>query len=136
MFFGAVPTACIEQVFKIIDFSQWTRAYVCCSGSFRIERALKAKFPDLPVISNDVSLYSTAVGYLACGREFPITFTGALAFMEERLTVDFSERVAAVLVACEMARYGARKNAYAIQHFDYYFAEFDVFLEKAKRSVQ
>jgi hypothetical protein len=68
MFYGAVPTECIEQVFRIIDFSAWQKAYVCCSGSFRIERALKAKFPHLQVISNDVSLYSSAVGYLALFR--------------------------------------------------------------------
>lgn len=133
MFFGAVPTACIEQVFKIIDFTEWKAAYVCCSGSFRIERGLKSKFPSLPVFSNDVSLYSTAVGDLACGREFPITFTGKLEFMQERVAdAPFFDKVAAVLVACEMARYGARKNLYAIKHFEYYVANFDTFFEKAK----
>jgi len=133
MFFGAVPTACIEQVFRILDFSQWKAAYVCCSGSFRIERALKAKFPHLPVFSNDVSLYSSAVGYLACNREFNIRFEGALSFIEDRPDVNsFFERVAALLVACDMARYGGRKNEYARKHFDYYVENFELFFGRAK----
>lgn len=133
MFFGAVPTQCIEQLLKIINFNEWSAAYVCCSGSFRIERALKGKFPDLPVYSNDVSLYSTAVGYLACGKEFDIAFEGPLSFIEAHEGVtSFFDRVAAVLVACEMARYGACKNLYAKQHFEYYIANFDYFLERAK----
>lgn len=133
MFFGAVPTQCIEQVFKILDFSQWNAAFVCCSGSFRIERALRSKFPNLPIYSNDVSLYSTAVGYLACHREFNIMFENDLAFIQERNDVNsFFDKVAAVLVACEMARYGARKNEYARKHFQYYVDNFEMFLNRAK----
>lgn len=133
MFYGAVPTACIEQVFRILDFKKWERAYICCSGSFRIERALKSKFPHLPVFSNDVSLYSSAVGYLASNREFNIRFEGALSFIQERSDVNsFFEKTAAVLVACDMARYGARKNEYAIKHFNYYVENFDHFFDKAK----
>jgi hypothetical protein len=133
VFYGAVPTACIEQVFRILDFSQWKAAYVCCSGSFRIERALKAKFPHLQVFSNDVSLYSSAVGYLACHREFNIRFEGALAFIEERPDVNsFFEKVAALLVACDMARFGGRKNEYARKHFEYYVENFELFFNRAK----
>ena len=133
MFYGAVPTECIEQVFRIIDFSTWQKAYVCCSGSFRIERALKAKFPHLQVISNDVSLYSSAVGYLACNKEFNIMFEGDLSFIQERSDVNsFFEKTAALLVACDMARYGGRKNEYARKHFNYYVENFEHFFNKAK----
>lgn len=136
MFFGAVPTQCIEQVFKIIDFNEWRKVYVCCSGSFRIERAIKTSFPDVEVYSNDVSLYSSAVGKLACNEFFDITFTGALEFVQERTDgSSFFDKVAAVLVACEMARYGARKNLYTKQHFDYYVANFDMFLDKARAKL-
>lgn len=133
MFFGAVPTQCIEQVFRILDFSEWNAAFVCCSGSFRIERALRAKCPHLPIYSNDVSLYSSAVGYLACNKEFNILFEKDLAFIEERPDVNsFFEKTAAVLVACEMARYGARKNEYARKHFQYYVDNFELFFNRAK----
>ena len=83
MFFGAVPTACIEQVFKIIDFTKWQKAYVCCSGSFRIERALRKEFPELQIYSNDVSLYSSALGFLNSGKEIEISFDKELSFINE-----------------------------------------------------
>ncbi len=134
MFFGAVPTACIEQVMKIIDFENWQEVYVCCSGSFRIERALKSKFPDLPIVSNDVSLYSTAVGKLACNEEFNIKFVKDLEFIEERTNgSSFYEKTAATLVACEMARYGRRNNDYNKLHFNYFIENFDYFFDRAKK---
>lgn len=62
MFFGAVPLDTIEQVFKIMDIAEWEDCHVCCSGSFRLERALSNTFPDLRIHSNDVSVYSAVVG--------------------------------------------------------------------------
>lgn len=137
MFFGAVPTACIEQVFKIIDFTKWQKAYVCCSGSFRIERALRKEFPELKIYSNDVSLYSSALGFLNSGKEIEISFDKELSFINEcKEITSYFDKVAAVIVACEMARFGGRKNEYAKKHFQYYKDNFSDFLDKAKAKLE
>nr|BDD45305.1 hypothetical protein 25 [bacterium] len=137
MFYGAVPTSCIEQLVKIVDFDSWEAVYLCCSGSFKIERALKASFPDIEIYSNDVSLYSTAIGKLLVGEEFDVTFTGDLEFIEGKLAgSDFLSKTAAILVSFEMARYGKQNNPYAKGHFDYYVENFDTFLEKAKAKLE
>lgn len=121
MFFGAVPTACIEQMFAIINFHSWKRVYVCCSGGFRIERGLRAKYPDLEIHSNDVSVFSCAFGWMLTDQPVPIEFTGKLAFMEPHLGDDPAKRCAAVLIASDIARYATGKESpYKIRHLKHY----------------
>lgn len=145
MFFGAVPTECIEQVFRVTDFTKWKAAYVCCSGSFRIERALRTSFPNLPIYSNDVALYSTAIGRLSAGQPFEVGFKGKLAFVEDYLKMIADEnkqdsftrqvnRTAAVLVACEMSRF-ARKNLYAQKHYAHFESNFAHYHSKAVEKI-
>ena len=133
MFFGAVPTECIQQVFKIMDIERWSAAYVCCSGSFRLERALSGAFPELAIHSNDVSVYSAVIGGLATGRPVDVRFTGQLAFVEEILgEADPLDRAAAVLVACEMSRYARATTRYNRTHFDYYRDRFPDYLARTR----
>ena len=137
MFLGTVPTQCISQVFRILDFKDWETAYICCSGSFRIEKALFGRHPLINIHSNDVSLYSTAIGYLCCGKEMPIHFKGRLQFVEDFLDdpkTKFIDRVAAVLVICEMSRYSG-KNVHAQKHFQHYVNNFEEFHHLARNKM-
>ncbi|WP_371931006.1 hypothetical protein [Roseovarius sp. MMSF_3281] len=125
MFLGVVPTECIQQIFKVIDFTKERDVHICCSGTFRLERALQALAPQVKVHSNDVSLFSCVMGGLATGAPIEFTFTGELAGKEKLLEkADPVTRAAAVMVAFEMARYARRNNAYNVKHFDYYDRNF------------
>ena len=62
MFIGAVPMPVVNQLLRAVDCSSWPEIFVCCSGSFRVDRALKDRYPDKAVRGNDVSLVSCAVG--------------------------------------------------------------------------
>lgn len=133
MFFGAVPVQCIEQIVKLVPFDQWTAAYTCCSGSFRIEKALASKFPALPIHGNDVALYSTAIGRAAMAQPMRIEFRGELEYVEEVLAGrdgGFLDRAAAVLVACEIARFRG-KSLYAKRMRAWWRAHFAAMLDKA-----
>lgn len=135
MFIGSVPTKCIEQLLRVINFGEWHDVYVCCSGSFRIEQALRSRYPDIGIYSNDVSLYSTVIGRLATNEPFGMTFQGRLDFVEHLLEgKPFFDRAAAVLVAHEMSRY-IRNNEYARKHFAYYVDNFPHFLDRAKEKL-
>lgn len=135
MFLGSVPTKCIEQLLRVIPFGEWNDIYVCCSGSFRIEQALRSRYPDIGIYSNDVSLYSTAIGRLAINEPFSMTFQGRLEFVEPLLEgKPFLDRAAAVIVAHEMSRF-IRNNEYARKHFAYYVESFPVFLDRAKEKL-
>lgn len=130
MFFGAVPTDCIQQVFKIMDIDTWRDTFVCCSGSFRLERALSNVYPNTRIHSNDVSVYSAAIGGLATGKPIAVTFREELGFVNEIVDgMSEVQRVAAVLVGCEMSRYARGKTEFNTRHFRYYKNHFASFIE-------
>ncbi len=129
MFTGAVPRAVVEQILRTVDFGAWGDVHVCCSGSFRVDRAIKERHSNARIHSNDVSLLSCGLGALATGQTFPLSFRGRLDFVEAEVG-SFAERVAAVLVALEMAQHKG-DNAHAITHFRHYRKNFERYLESA-----
>lgn len=137
MFFGAVPTDCIQQVFKIMDIEDWTDCYVACSGSFRLERALSNVYDDLTIHSNDVSVYSAAVGGLATNKPIDVKFRGRLSFVNELIDLDDPiEAAAAVLVGCEMSRYARGNTEFNKRHFQHYVKHFKMFASTTRTRVE
>lgn len=137
MFLGVLPLKCISQIFKTYDFSGARSVHSCCSGTFRLERSLLKAFPAIPLHANDVSLFSCAIGGLAMDRPVAFTFTGELERIETEIAgASPVERVAAVLVAFELARYASRSNLFAQKHFDYYLGHFHQHLEAVAPKVK
>ena len=134
MFIGAVPMPVVNQLLRSVDCSSWREIFVCCSGSFRVDRALKERYPQKAVRGNDVSLVSSAVGTLLTGGELAIAFKDRLAFIEEREFADYAWRVAAVIVALRLSQFSG-KNAYAQGHFEHCRQNFDTYLAKAHEKV-
>ncbi len=134
MFVGAVPMPVVNQLLRAVDCSSWREIFVCCSGSFRVDRALKERYPQKAVRGNDVSLVSGAVGTLLTGDTLDITFKDRLAFIEERELADTSWRVAAVIVALRLGQFSG-KNLYAQGHFEHCRQNFDAYLAKAHDKV-
>lgn len=119
MFTGAIPVKVLTQLVHSTDFGAWGRLHVCCSGSFRFDRATKMRWPDLKVHGNDISLISCAIGALVTNRAFPIKFHDRLDWLEELVKPDFRDRVAALMVILAMGRY-LGKSAYARRMFAHY----------------
>lgn len=135
MFIGSVPKPVVEQIMRLVPFGDWRKVFVCCSGSFRVDRAIAREFPRADVYSNDVSLLSCALGGLAVGREMDIKFTGRLEFVEHVLANrGYLDRVAAVIVALELAKY-ASDNEHSRAHFNHYVLAFEHYLEKGRALV-
>jgi len=124
----------VNQLLGASNCTNWREIFVCCSGSFRVDRALKTKYPDKVVRGNDVSMVSCAVGALLTGRAFDIKFKGRLAFMEDAGLADFDTRVAAVIVALGLGQFSS-DNAYARGHFDHGQRNFAALLAKAREKV-
>jgi len=137
MFLGVVPTECIQQIFKVIDFSKEKDVHLCCSGTFRLERALTHLVPDVRIHSNDVSLFSCVIGGLATNAPIEFKFTGELQRHEELLKdADPLQRAAAIMVAFEMARYARRNNDYNVKHFNYYDHNFMDYVERTVPKIE
>jgi hypothetical protein len=135
MFVGAVPMPVVNQLLRSVDCSKWPEIYVCCSGSFRVDRALKAHYADKVLRSNDVSLISCAVGALLTGRELGLKFKGRLQFMEDSgLLADYPARVAAAIVALALSKF-IGDNDYSRGHFAHVVANFPERLAKAREKV-
>lgn len=133
MFTGSVPKPVVEQMFRIVPFEDFRDVFVCCSGSFRVDRAVKQAHPGLRVHSNDVSLLTVGLGRLLTGEPHAFRFTGRLAFIED-LDPSPVERMAALLVALEMTRYSGA-NAHAQAHFRHLQVSFDEYLAKGKEKI-
>jgi len=106
-------------------FDKWDGIHLCCSGSFRLEQAIIQKHPSAQIYSNDVALWSSAIGALAAGAPIALTFRDRLSFVEDLLGPDATpkNRVAAIVVAQELSRFSG-KNDYAQSHFKYFETEF------------
>jgi len=65
MFTGAIPRDLQRIVAEVAGRWRCARLYVGCSGNFTIERILRT----LELHSNDVSLYTSALGVFLAGRE-------------------------------------------------------------------
>jgi hypothetical protein len=132
MFVGALPKETLQQVARLVRLADVAEAYVCCSGSFRLEQTLSQLSPTLTIRGNDVSLVTCAVGVLAAtGDCFPITFRGELAAFEEKLVgASPLERVAAILIAGQMSRFTG-KSEHTVLHHQHYLSAFKTYLATA-----
>ena len=136
MFGGKVPTECVQQLIRLMDFQPEEKIAVCCSGSFKVDRALRGLLPKATIWSNDVSLYSTAIGRLLTHDELKFEFIERFAFMEEALEgASYLRRVAGLLVAYEMSHYGGQ-TIYAQDHYAYYEEHFTRLVDSAEPKLE
>lgn len=70
MFIGAVPAPLVSIVHEHTRRWKVEDIHVLCSGNFTLERALH---PAFRLHSNDVSIYTTALGLWLAGRDMPLT---------------------------------------------------------------
>ena len=130
-FFGTVPNTCIEQFLRVVPFDDWGEVYVGCSGTLKIEEAIRSRHPEIPIHANDVSLFSCPLGWYYTDQPYAINFHSRLGFINEYIEDQpYEYTVAAVLVAQELARYH-RDNGYCRAHFNYLKETFPVHQQKA-----
>jgi hypothetical protein len=135
VFTGAIPVEFLSQIVDAVPFDEWRTVYVCCSGSFRPEAALRKRYPALEIIGNDVSLLSVVIGELAQGRPVEFRFKDRLELLEGMLVgAEPIDRAAAVLVAHEAATYRG-VNAHARAMFWHYLQNFPKFLAAARKTI-
>lgn len=127
MFLGVVPNGCITQIIRAIDFSIWPDIHVCCSGTFRFERAILEAHQGASLVSNDVSVFSVPLGRYVLGEETPLRFVGELARFEDLLRDrPYLDRLSALMVASDYAKYRTgRPNRFKEAHAAYYHEHFD-----------
>lgn len=131
MFVGAIPRQVISQLLDVVPLESFSEVYVCCSGSFRLERSIRQRHPSLALHGNDVSLLTCALGRLAVGKPLAFRFVEQLAWLEETLAgADSTRRLAGIVVASEIARYSSA-SLFAERYREHYRSHIDDFLDRA-----
>ena len=136
MFTGSVPKPVVEQILAASTVRNWSDAFVCCSGSFRVDGAIARHYDGaVRVHSNDVSLLSVGIGKLLVGEAVDIRFIGRLEFLEPLLEgAPFERRVAGVAYALELAKY-AGKSDHAKAHFAHFVGRAEEMLDRAQKKI-
>jgi hypothetical protein len=123
MFIGAIPKPFAQQIVSHIDLDRWGSVFIGCSGSFRIEQAIRFKYPDVMICSNDVSLLSCIIGGGRTGALPDVQFCGALEPLD--VLIDHlrpEDLLAAVGVALMLSKlqgnnsYCNTRRAHVFQH--------------------
>lgn len=133
MFTGAVPKTTVHQIAKVVDFSRFESAYVCCSGSFRLERAIKQINNNIKIYSNDVSALSVSIGSYLSSGDVEVEFVERLFFLEKFLKSFKSsplDRLAAVSLALDISNFSGNSE-HNKAHFENISMNVDAFHKAA-----
>lgn len=100
------------------------KIYLGCSGNFTIESILSKTCPSAILHSNDVSLYSSAIGYMLTGRQLDLSVTVPdLVFLEPYIQ-DGVSQVATILLLLEMLKYRKQNNDFRVRMWRSYMTHF------------
>lgn len=135
MILGKLPHQCLRQMLDLVDFNEWKGVVVACSGAFSIEQAIKKTYPDLPVLSSDISVLTVALGSYMVGEPIEFRFRSELAWLEKAAGRHPEDRLAAMLLASEMVKY-RQHTLYDDAHIRYYRKNTSKLLSKAQEKLQ
>jgi len=135
MFIGAIPKQLAQQIVSHIDFGQWKKVFVGCSGSFRIEQAIKY-VSDVPLFSNDVSLLSCAIGGAAVDDLPVVQFINNLECLNDVLDPSVPcDLLAGIGIAQELSKL-QKPHKYCIARRNHILANLTGFAEKNRLMAQ
>lgn len=138
MFHGSIPAAMRKYVAECVRSWETSDLYVGCSGNFTIERCL----PEMRHHGNDVTLYSSAIGWWASGQDMPLSLkpeSRPLLDWVEPCFEDRDETLALVMLATRFFDSVGRDNAYHRRQVQAYRDQWDRVLggtvEKVRKST-
>jgi hypothetical protein len=137
MFLGGIPKTSAQQIAALLEPQDHSRVFVCCSGSFRIERTIFQRWPDAKIYSNDVTFFSCMLGKWLAGQDVAYRFTGELEPLDV-LVRDASprRRMAAVSVALDVSDFASgKRNRYKIAHMDHLLARLPELLDRTEAKL-
>lgn len=124
-FVGAISDKLRRFFFTHAHLLEDRPIYVGCSGNFTIEQLISRRTERALIHSNDISLYSSVIGWALTGRTLPMQVTNPeLQWIDDYLRRGPVESVATVLLVLEMLKYEKRRSLYAERMWTHYLADF------------
>jgi hypothetical protein len=114
--------------------------YIGCSGNFTIEQIISRLCPATVLHSNDVSLYSAAIGHMLTGQPLALEATNPeLTWANNYLSRGPAEQVATILLLLDLLQFEKRNNPYAERMWQGYLTNFESLftrtLDKVRRAA-
>lgn len=107
------------------------RCYIGCSGNFTIEQVISRRCPGAELHSNDVSLYSSALGHYLAGRPFEMeVINDELLFAREYIARGGPYPAAVLSLMLAMFKFEKRNNPFNERMWETYLVNFEKLLEE------
>ena len=131
MFIGSLPKKIVQQAVFNLDLRNWRGVNVCCSGSFKIEQAVRNVYQSIPIHSNDVSLVSSIIGLAKTGGAIDFRFKNDFEYLNEYLSDDAETQLAVLAYAMQLGKYKS-DNQYCQARRDFLAREIDTIIQSNK----
>lgn len=139
MFIGAINHKLRSYFSETAPLLDGRDIYIGCSGNFTIEQIITRRAPGARIFSNDISFYSSLVGYALTGRDMPVEvaepeFNWIIPYLER----GGAEKVAVVLLVMEMLKYEKQTSVYNARIWETYVLNWEKYfsgtLEKVRKA--
>jgi hypothetical protein len=135
-FIGSINDKLRKFFWTQADVLSGRRCYIGCSGNFTIEQIITTRCKDAEIHSNDVSLYSSAVGFALTGRRLAMqVMNPELAWAQEYIDRGNPEAIATLLLLLDMFQYEKRKNPFSVRMWDTYLVQWAALHAKTTAKV-
>lgn len=132
MFVGAINHKVRKFLFNNKHVFNSHRVCVGCSGNFTFEKIISGEADY--IWSNDISLYSSAIGYALTKVSFPLKIQENRYSQYNKYIKDEISKIAVVALFFEMLKFEKQKNIFQKRMFTYYTKNFqDLFKKSCKR---
>lgn len=111
--------------------------YIGCSGNFTIEQIISRRCPSARLFSNDISLYSSALGHYLIDRPFQMEVVNdELLFVREYIARGQAEGVAILSLMLSMFKFEKRNNDFSNRMWETYLLNFEKLLEETTSKIK
>ena len=140
MFRGSVPPDMQRILAGIVRDWSCQRIHIACSGNFTVERVLSGTYDDrFRMHSNDVTLYSSAIGAYFAGDNLPVTlnpqYAGEFGYIEPYLDSP-ADRLASILICSRLAQALDRDNPYYRRMREAHLVQWDAMHQKTVDKIR
>ena len=121
----------------VVEKLEGKQIYVGCSGNFTVEQLISRKCKDVEIFSNDVSLYSSLIGYTLTDRQLKMEVVkDEIRWVQKYLDQGGAVAIGSLLLLMELFKYEKRNNACQERMWQAYLVQWEAMLGKTREKIE